>query len=153
MKSLKNLDVNDFDELKRLAYNAALQGQKQNYSEFWEARFMKSYFLGTIFWHYEEVVNIYRSFLAGEKTESEAKELLNSVQEQFDRDTELFRAVNGFMEAENKAFSEAGIKYGTVEFKCPICGGQAYTSREYTPDNIAHQLTMRSECQGCGFRG
>lgn len=57
-----------------------------------------------------------------------------------------------FMKAEDEAFKKAGIKYGEVEFTCPICGGKAWAARYRTSKNIAHKITVRGGCEGCGMR-
>lgn len=61
-------------------------------------------------------------------------------------------AINKFMKAEREAFDKINLEYGEVKFKCPICGGHAWSSREYTPYNI-HEITLRCGCKDCGFIG
>lgn len=59
-------------------------------------------------------------------------------------------AINDML-AEQKAFDEAGIEYGTVTFT-HSCGGKATATRKYTPDNIAHEVSLYGHCEKCGCR-
>jgi hypothetical protein len=51
------------------------------------------------------------------------------------------------IEAENKAFEDAGITEGTVTYTCPICGGEAIGNR-YLYEGSYHGLG--SGCKNCG---
>jgi predicted RNA-binding Zn-ribbon protein involved in translation (DUF1610 family) len=51
------------------------------------------------------------------------------------------------IEAEREAFEKAGIDEGTVEYKCPICGGTAIANR-YRYGGSYHGLG--SGCLTCG---
>lgn len=55
-----------------------------------------------------------------------------------------------FYEAENKAFENAGIETGTVEFICPICSGKAIGNRYYSP-YTGRLKGLGSHCQKCGI--
>lgn len=55
-----------------------------------------------------------------------------------------------FMIASNNAFKKAGLKFGEVTFKCPICGGEAWAGQYKTPNNISHKITVRAYCKKCG---
>lgn len=46
-----------------------------------------------------------------------------------------------------KAFEANEIKYGTVEIECPECGGKAWFTKMYTPDNPSHKITIRAGCE------
>lgn len=63
----------------------------------------------------------------------------------------LLDDIKKFERAENKAFEQKGIAYGEVEFECPLCGGQAWATRKHTPENPAHEVTVRGHCPGCGM--
>ena len=55
-----------------------------------------------------------------------------------------------WQKAADEALKAAGCEYGKVKFDCPLCGGKAYFSREYTP-NISHSVTVRGGCDKCGL--
>ena len=55
-----------------------------------------------------------------------------------------------WQKAADEALQATGNKYGEVEFDCPLCGGKAHYSREYTP-NFVHSVTVRGGCDKCGL--
>jgi len=55
-----------------------------------------------------------------------------------------------FYEAEIKAFENAGIETGTVEFTCPVCGGKAIGNRYYSSQS-GRLKGLGSHCQQCGL--
>lgn len=62
---------------------------------------------------------------------------------------QITKEVIADMQAEQRAFDEAGIKYGTAAFT-HSCGGKATATREYTPWNIAHKVSVYGHCEKCG---
>ncbi len=51
--------------------------------------------------------------------------------------------------AEQKAFDDANIKYGTIEF-IHSCGGIASATRFATPHSPAHRFGGGGSCEKCG---
>lgn len=59
---------------------------------------------------------------------------------------EIMKKVLATLEAEEKAFEEAGLEVGSVEYTCPHCGGNAIANRYWFGGRI-HGLG--SGCKTC----
>lgn len=152
MKYTKHLEISSFNDLKRKAYFAARQGIKSNFSANWRKIFIESYFPSTFVFYYKKVMNAYKLYLLGLKSADETKKIIDSVKDEYQEVLGELTSINKYIEAEAAAFKNAGIEYGKVEFTCPLCGGKAVSIRRYTPDNIAHKITVRSGCEKCGMK-
>ena len=144
-------EVSSFEDLKQKAWQAVKQGQKCDYDKEWEKDYIDAYFPCTTVWTYENVINIYRNYLSGRTNEAQAKIALADQQQEYQLSQEFFKKVVDSMKAEAAAFKKAGIKYGTVEYKCPICGGTAHATRQPSPDNLAHKVSYWGGCSTCGW--
>ena len=50
------------------------------------------------------------------------------------------------LRAQNEAFANAGITYGTVEYTCPHCGGKAYSTRYKQGNYVAGGGSCENGC-------
>lgn len=149
MKYSKHLEVENLEELKKMAYITAKRGIKDNFSDEWKTMYLDIYFPSSVAFRYKELIEIYREYLAGAKTKEECKLSMEGIKHRFEKAQKALDDATKFYQAEDEAFKQKGIEFGQVEFTCPNCGGKAWASRQYTPENYAHHITIRGGCEDC----
>lgn len=146
----------NFESLKLEAFNVANAGHKFKHSKYWFETYMKQHKTINNSSHFEKAFDIYNRYLLNEISDEQGEELIEEVEElYYGKDTEVDSLLNrmfAFANAVNKSFEKAGLSFGTVEFECPICKGQAYAQRLNTPENLSHKVTVRQGCKDCGYR-
>ncbi|WP_282156005.1 hypothetical protein [Cytobacillus gottheilii] len=151
MTNKEVLDFEDFDELKIAAYKVALIWKGFEFKANWLDGYLNKYANGSLASIYKNVILSYKLYLAGETTEEDGKKALEKHEEKFNKLDGMLNNIFLFQDTMRKAFLERKMKFGSVSFVCPICGGEAYGSKIETPTNPAHKTTLRAGCQGCGF--
>ena len=112
------------------------------FTEEWLTHLENSWFPCTNVLHFIELLKDRKELDETEYTQKESR-----IIAKFEVATQAMREFEIVLEAENKAFEQAGIDVGMVEYKCPICGGVAVTNR-YLYDDRYHGLG--SGCKTCG---
>lgn len=142
----------NFDALKKQAYKIAVKSREQKNGLQWIHNHINQYPHSTRTMCYKEAIEVYRKYLDGEITLSQAKQIIEDIEDKFDGTLNMIDKMVNFSSAMNKAFEDKGLEHGEVEFKCPICKGKAFGAKFYTPKNIAHKITIRAKCEGCGYK-
>lgn len=149
-KRRDDMNFLSYAEAKRMAYNAAIEGIKNEFSVKWANKYINNIPPESKFWWYEETIREYADYLNGVKTQDEANAAIDEIEKKWNDLNEMCIAMFSFNMAASEAFKREGIEFGDVEFTCPNCGGKARAGRYNTPNNIAHKVTIREYCEGCG---
>lgn len=94
---------------------------------------------------------MYKNYLLGKVSEEEAKKCTAEALERYEDRNTWHEKFIAWQTAASKALQESGKEFGGGEFVCPICNCQAWYSRNFTPRNIAHSVTIRGYCKGCNY--
>ena len=141
-KERKSLLIESSDDYREKIKIAYYKWEEQGFSDEWLKWLENRWYPSTTVWEFIKLLN-------AKKTLSEAnyKEKENEAIACFEKNSKALSKIILVMEAEEEAFKKAGIKEGTVEYTCPICGNKAIANR-YLYDGRYHGLG--SGCPTCG---
>ena len=139
-KSLFIEDADDYKEKIRTAYE---MWEANGFTDEWLAKLKNRWFPCSLVFNFIEL-------LKSKKDLSEAEYQANEVKviKEFEATKKELKEILIWLEAEQKAFENAGVTEGRVEFKCPHCGNVAIANR-YKYKGRYHGLG--SGCRSCNF--
>jgi len=137
------LSFKNWEDFKNQLSKIITEWRKQGTDDLWLNFWEKQYFPSSVVWNTKRYLIAMRDM-----DEYEFIKYERAFRQKFEEDNQTFSEIIKRLESENKAFNEAGLKVGKVEYKCPICGRKAVASRYYYRGRIHG---MGSGCEQCGI--
>ncbi|PGT83245.1 hypothetical protein [Bacillus sp. AFS040349] len=146
------LHFTDFKDLQEKAYAKALDWRMYNFQKRWLDNYTKRYAPSSEVRLFRSTIESYGNYLQGKITKVQGEQDMREIESKYNKFHNTIKKVFGFHLEMDKAFEEQNQEFGEITFECPVCNGQAYGARYSTPDNMAHKVTMRAGCHGCGIK-
>lgn len=140
-----------FQDAKILAYKAASEGISAGFTQDWADQYVNNKPPSSTLWWFEDMIRLYADFLTGKKSKEDSERNMSEIESEWNESEIRLQAILNFRKTAEEAFVAKGIEFGIVEFTCPICGGNASSSKKNTPHNPAHAISIREGCITCGY--
>jgi hypothetical protein len=138
----KDLYIEDAEDLKQKVEVAYKKWEDNGFSDEWIKKLENRWFPSSDVWDFIELLKAKR-----ETSDGVYADVLTEKQRRLNIANKMIENFHLVAVAEDKAFEEAGIREGKVEYICPICGNMAVAVRYNYKGSISG---LGSGCKTCG---